>query len=195
MPEIDLPDPDESEERASNPFTRRVALFVAVYAVALAISSLGGSNAAEDMLMAQQRASNQWNYYQARVSRENLYLLEAEKFDLELEARGAALAETERRRLEYLRDKYRRKVEEYKTEKDVILAEFHKEETARDEAQRRDTYFDLGDIGLQIAIVLASVAMLADKRWAFIASLIVAAVGVLLAANGLALFVEMPGLE
>ena len=41
MPEIDLPDPDESEERASNPFTRRVALFVAVYAVALAISSLG----------------------------------------------------------------------------------------------------------------------------------------------------------
>jgi hypothetical protein len=194
MAEIEVPDPDEAHEKAGNPFTRTVALCVAVYAVALAVASLGGSNAAKDMFMGQQRAANQWNYYQAKVVRENLYLLEAEKFDLELEVRGAQMAGTDRRRVEQLRDKYRHKAAEYRKEKEEIMAEARKEEAERDVAQRRDPYFDAAEVCLQIGIVLASVAMLSGKRWAFYASLVLAAVGAALAANGFGLFVAVPGL-
>lgn len=40
-------------------FTRRGALTTAVYAVVLAVTSLGGTNATKEMLLAQQQASDQ----------------------------------------------------------------------------------------------------------------------------------------
>ncbi|HXG15006.1 MAG TPA: DUF4337 family protein, partial [Calidithermus sp.] len=72
MAEVELPGPDELEERRGKRFTRRVALTTAVYAVVLAIASLGGNNAMKEMLLAQQEATNQWAYYQAKVVREHL---------------------------------------------------------------------------------------------------------------------------
>ncbi len=62
-----------------------VALSVAVYAVVLAITALGGSNAGKDMVMAQQKATNQWSYYQAKVVRENMDVLAAQNLEKELE--------------------------------------------------------------------------------------------------------------
>jgi uncharacterized membrane protein len=193
--DIEVPDPDELSEKAENPFTKTVALAVAVYAVVLAICSLGGSNVGEDMMMAQQKASNQWNYYQAKVQRENLYLLEAEKLDLELEVRGASLSQADKARIEQVRDKFREKARTYKQEKEEIMAEAKKDEHERDTALRRDPYFDAAEVCLQIAIVLASVAMLSGKRWAFYASVGLAVLGSLLTANGFGLFVAVPGLE
>ena len=49
MAEIEIPNPHEVHERAENPFTRTVALFVAVYAVGLAIASFGGKDAGKEI--------------------------------------------------------------------------------------------------------------------------------------------------
>jgi ABC-type multidrug transport system fused ATPase/permease subunit len=195
MAEIEVPDPKEAEEKAGDPFTRTVALFVAVYAVALAITALGGSNASKDMMMSQQKSSNLWAYYQAKVVRENLYLLEAEKLDMELESRGAELSSATRDRMIKTREKYRDKAAEYKREKEEIRAEAEEREHERDTAARRDPYFDYGEVLLQIGIVLASVAMLSGKRWAFFISLGLGLIGAALCANGYGLFVRLPGLE
>ena len=192
MAEVEVPDPNEVVEKAADPFTRRVALFVAVYAVGMAVTALGGSNAGKDMVMAQQKASNQWAYYQAKVVRENMYQLAAETLELEIEevntpwkkeAREKKLAE------------YRKKAATYKAEKEEIMAEAKKLEEERDTAARRDPYFDYAEVLLQISIVLASVAMLSGKKWAFYASLAVAGIGLVLCANGYGLFVKLPGLE
>src|ERR687898_1581548 len=72
VPEVELPNPEELEERRDKSFSRRVALTTAIYAVVLAIASLGGNNAMKEMLLAQQEATNQWAYYQAKVIREHL---------------------------------------------------------------------------------------------------------------------------
>ena len=45
---------------------------MALYAVMLAITSLGGNNAEKEMMLAQQQASNEWAFYQAKASRELL---------------------------------------------------------------------------------------------------------------------------
>jgi hypothetical protein len=42
--EVELPNPEELRERAEDRFGRRVALVTAVYAVILAVASLGGNN-------------------------------------------------------------------------------------------------------------------------------------------------------
>ena len=62
MAEVELPNPDELEERRDKSFSRRVALTTAIYAVMLAIASLGGSNAMKQLLLAQQQASDQWAF-------------------------------------------------------------------------------------------------------------------------------------
>src|SRR5439155_12140115 len=82
--EVELPDPEELEERRDKSFSRRVALTTAVYAVILAIASLGASNAMKHMLLAQQQSSDQWAFYQAKVIREHLYRAQALVMQAEL---------------------------------------------------------------------------------------------------------------
>ncbi len=193
MADVEVPDPKDAEEKAADPFTRQIALCVAVYAVALAVTALGGSNAGKDMVMAQQQASNQWAYYQAKVMRENMYVLAAENLDLEIEEAG------DKSKTKELREKklatYRKKAEEYKKDKEEIMAKAKELENERDVAARRDPYFDYAEVLLQIAIVLASVAMLSGKRWAFYASIALAGLGLLLCVNGYGPFLKVPGLE
>jgi hypothetical protein len=193
MADVEIPDPKEAEEKGSDPFTKKIALCVAVYAVALAVTALGGSNAGKDMVMAQQRASNQWAYYQAKVMRENLYVLAAEGLELEIEEAA------EKSKAKELREKkiaqYRKKAETYKAEKEEIMAEAKKFEEERDTAARRDPYFDYAEVLLQISIVLASIAMLSGKRWSFYLSIVLALVGAFLCVNGYGLFLKVPGLE
>jgi hypothetical protein len=53
MADIELPNPEELGEIKTQNFTRRVALTTAIFAVILAICSLGGSNAMKEMILAQ----------------------------------------------------------------------------------------------------------------------------------------------
>lgn len=193
MADVEVPDPKEAEEKAGDPFTRTVALLVAVYAVALAVTALGGSNAGKDMVMAQQKASNAWSYYQAKVVRENMYVLAAA--DLEERILDAGDKSPEKARREKKLTGYREKAAEYKKEKEEIMAEAKKLEEERDTAARRDPYFDYAEVMLQIGIVLASVAMLSGRKEAFYVSLVLAVLGAFLCANGYGLFVKVPGLE
>ena len=84
MAEIELPKPEELEEVMGHKFTRRVALTTAIFAVILAISSLGGSNAMKEMILAQQQASDQWAYYQAKAGREHFYRGQKMRLELDL---------------------------------------------------------------------------------------------------------------
>src|SRR5512142_3309093 len=98
MAEIELPNPEELVELKEKHFTRRVALVTAFYAVILAVTSLGGNNAMKDMILAQQQASDQWAFYQAKVNREHLYRTERLNLELELLAHTATLSDEARKR-------------------------------------------------------------------------------------------------
>lgn len=52
MSEVELPDPEELSEIKEKAFGKRVALTTAIFAVVLAIASLGGNNAMKEMLLA-----------------------------------------------------------------------------------------------------------------------------------------------
>jgi hypothetical protein len=76
MAEVELPNPEEIAEHHKDHFTRRVALTVACYAVALAITSVAGNNAAKEMMLAQQQSSDQWAHFQAKSIRESEYRIQ-----------------------------------------------------------------------------------------------------------------------
>ncbi len=191
MPEVELPNPEELEERRDKTFSRRVALTTAIYAVVLAIASLGGNYAMKEMLLAQQMSSDQWAFYQAKVIREHLY--RAQKLVQQaMLAEGGALTGPARARLEAVAKQFENEEKRYNAEKKDIEKEAKKLETERDRHRTRDPYFDYAEVLLQIAIVMASVSILATSRPMFGFSMALAVGGALLTLNGFLLVLKIP---
>lgn len=176
-----------------DPFVKRIAMCVAIYAVALAIAGAGGKNAGKDMLSEQIETSNQWSRYQAKAVREAIYINDLEKFELEKEKGG--LTPEAGAKLDKSMERVKKKIDAYKTDKDEIMAEAKIHEALRATAHKKDGYFDYAELLLQIAIVLASVAMLSKARWAFLISVVLVAVALLLTFNGYTLLIHIGFME
>ena len=191
MAEVELPNLKELEEARDKAFSRRVALTTAVYAVALAIASLGGSNAMKEMLLAQQEASNQWAFYQSKVIREHLN--RGNKMVLEAQlAEPSTLKGAEREKFEALARKFADEEKRMAADKKEIEPKAKAAEALRDRNQTKDPYFDYAEVMLQIAIVTASISILSGSRPTFGFSLVLAVLGVLLSVNGFTLLVHLP---
>jgi hypothetical protein len=192
--EVELPDPEELEERRDKAFSRRVALITAIYAVVLAIASLGGNNAMKEMLLAQQEASNQWAYYQSKVIREHLN--RGNKLVLEMQlAEPSALKGAERDKLAALASKFADEEKRMNADKKEIEPKAKAAEVERDRNQAKDPYFDYAEVLLQIAIVCASVSILSTSRPMFWFSSLLAVLGALSTVNGFFLLVRLPFLH
>jgi hypothetical protein len=192
MEEIELPNTKELEEEKEKSFTRRVALVTAIFAVALAITSLGGSKAMKEMLLAQQEASNQWAYYQAKVIREHLYRSQSLLLEAQLLERGNAMKPEVRGQIESLMKKASDEATRFAAEKKGVEEEAKKVEHERDVYRSKDPYFEYAEVLLQIAIVMASIAILSASRPVFYLSLMSAVVGTILSANGFLMVFRLP---
>ncbi len=195
MSEVELPKPEELEEIKGKRFTKRVALTTAIFAVILAITSLGGSNAMKEMLLTQQQSSDQWAFYQAKAVREHLYRSQKLRLEIDLLERGNAMKPDVRERVEGLLKKLTEEEGRYNTEKKEIEKEAKKLEHERDLYRNKDPYFDFAEVLLQISIVMASIAILSGSRPVFYFSLVVAFLGGLLSLNGFLLLIKVPFLH
>jgi hypothetical protein len=192
MSEVELPNVEELEEMRGRKFTKRVALTTAIYAVLLAITSLGGNNAMKEMLLASQQSSDQWAFYQAKVIREHLYRSQKMRLEIDLIERSDRVRAEVKERLEALLKKVADEEARYNAEKKEIEAEAKKLEHERDHNRTKDPYFDFAEVLLQIAIVMASVSILSVSRPVYYFSMISAFLGALLSLNGFFLIVRLP---
>ncbi len=195
MPEVELPNPEELHERGEDRFGRRVALVTAVYAVVLAVASLGGNNAMKEMLLAQQLSSDQWAFYQAKVIREHQYRAQKLRLELDLEERGPAVRPEVRDKMQALLARFAEEEKRYNAEKKDIEKQAKALEHERDVNRAKDPYFDYAEVLLQIAIVLSSISILSRSRPTFVFSVVLALCGALLALNGFTLLARVPFLE
>ena len=194
MTEVELPNPEELEERRDKSFSRRVALVTAVYAVVLAIASLGGNNAMKEMLLAQQEASNQWSYYQAKVIREHLNRGNKMVVEAQL-AEPSSIKGAEREKFEALAKKFADEEKRMNADKKEIEPKAKAAEAERDRNQTKDPYFDYAEVLLQIAIVCASVSILSTSRPMFWFSSVLAVLGAVSMINGFLLVFRLPFLH
>ncbi|MCL4503326.1 MAG: DUF4337 domain-containing protein [Deltaproteobacteria bacterium] len=191
MAEMELPNPEELEEYKAKAFTRRVALTTAIFAVILAISSLGGGMAMKEMLLSQQQASDLWAFYQAKAMREHFYRGQKQRLELDLLERENLKPQV-RNRYEEMLAKATAEEARYGLEKKEIEKDAKYLEHRRDIYLGKDPYFEYAEVLLQIAIVMASIAILAHSRMMFGFSLVPATLGALLAANGFLMIVHLP---
>ncbi len=192
MAEIELPEIEKLEEIKNKVFSKRVALVTAIFAVILALASLGGNNATKEMLLAQQQASDQWAFYQSKVMREQIYKIQKMRLELDLTERGATMKPDVRKNYESMIRQLGEEESRYRNEKKEIEKESRKLEDEREVNRSKDPYFDFAEAVLQISIVMASISILAASRPIFYFSIGIASLGVILALNGYLLIFKLP---
>src|SRR5262245_38689894 len=72
------------QEKTSDRFRQRSAIAIAVLAMILAITSLGGSNASKEAVNNNVLASNYYSFYQAKNVRQTSFALAADQVELGL---------------------------------------------------------------------------------------------------------------
>ena len=177
---------------------RWIGVWVGILAALLAICVMGGDNATKDANRANIDAANTWAFFQAKNIRRNDIRLAADQLELVLLAQPDIKPEA-RTAIEAKIKSYRDTAALYSTDPktgeglDELFAKAKSIEADRDRALRKDPYFDLAQALLQIAIVLASVAIIAGTDLLVFLSLGVGALGTLLMLNGYTLALAIPG--
>lgn len=141
--------------------TNQIAMFTAVIATVGAIFSyMGGATQANAGLyknnaaIKKTEASNQWNYYQAKSSKQNLY-----------EVTLVLLPEDKK-------EFYKKEIERYKGEKaeiklaaDKLEAEATDWDRKSEEQMHQHHRWAQATTALQVSIALAAIALLTRKKW------------------------------
>ena len=187
------------QEKSNDKFKQRAAILIAVLAMLLAITALGGSNAGKEAVNNNVLASNYFNFYQAKNMRQTAIRLAADHLELAVLS-DPSIPDAAKAVLARKVDGYRKTVARYESEPDTgegkkeLLARAKEYEAKRDHALKQDPYFDYAEALLQIAIVLISVAIIAELGWLVAVGATLGGIGVLLMVNGYLLLVEIPGL-
>jgi hypothetical protein len=192
MADVELPNLEELEEIRAKTFTKRVALTTAIFAVLLAVTSLGGNNATKEMLLSQQQASDQWAFYQSKALREHLYKTNGLRIEADLLERGTGMKPEAKKRYETMLKDMRVEETRYGEEKKKIEEEAKHLEAERDKNLSKDPYFDYAEVLLQISLVMASISILAASRHIFYFAIVAASLGTILMLNGYLLIFKLP---
>jgi ABC-type nickel/cobalt efflux system permease component RcnA len=160
--------------------TSAIAVTTAVLAVCAALSSLMASRAAHHSLaelnqaaIAQNLASDQWNFYQAKGIKRHVFEVQRDALRLQSSPEAAARVAA-----------YDKEIKRYASEQEQIQKEAkgreHERDEAKDVAQRFDSRYQRLSLSVaffQIGIVVCSVAAIVRRRFLWYLGLVGGAAG------------------
>ena len=151
----------EAEEKQRDGSARNVAVLIAALAAALALAEMGEKGAQNDYLTHHIQASDDWNFYQAKNIRSNVYSVEADI----LESQPTASDPAVRKRIDAALAQAKRLDDDEKTlGRKQLMEKARESEELRDHAFHRFHLFELVVGALEISIVLASVSVVTRVR-------------------------------
>jgi len=157
---------EEAVEKAREPFDRTVGATMAIVAAALALVSVLGNVSITEELLLQQKASDQWAYYQSKSIRR--YQSESAADVLRALAGPAAAGAAK---------KYDTNVDRYRQDAEEIQRKAREFEHESEVTGRHALRFHFAEVFLEIAIVFCSLALLTRRRWFWSAGVLLTAVG------------------
>lgn len=166
---------EEHAHHAKEPFDKRVAATMAIIAAMLAVVSVAGQILTTEELLAQQKASDQWSYYQAKSIR---------RFSAE-STHDILLASNSPTAAKYgeTADRYKKDAEEIQKEARQLEEESH---VSGAEAFRAH----VGEVFLEIAIVFSSLAILTKRPPLYWGGVISALIGLCVGATALWIYFQ-----
>jgi hypothetical protein len=167
---------ENAEHGRENPSLAPISVTMAILAVCVAVVSLLGHRAHTEELLFQNRASDQWSYYQAKNIRRHNYEMGVDLLSL-VEFKDKTQADK-------VREKYQHEAERYTKEQAEIEEQAKDLEKESGLAQRKANRFDLGEVFLEIALVISSLALLSRKRFYWFLGIASGLAGLGVAATG-----------
>jgi hypothetical protein len=167
---------ENAEHGRENPSLAPISVTMAILAVCVAVVSLLGHRAHTEELLLQNRATDQWSYYQAKNIRRHNYEMGVDLLSM-IEFKDKAQADK-------VREKYQREAERYTKEQAEIEEQAKDLEKESALEQRKSNRFDLGEVFLEIALVISSLALLSRKRLYWFLGIVSGLAGLGVAATG-----------
>ena len=149
---------------------------MAVLAVAVATVSLLGHRSHTEELLLQNQATDRWAQYQAKSIRRHTVEIFGDLLDV------SALRDAEAARK--VRERYASEAARYRGDQKEIDAEARRLEAEMAHARRQADRFDLGEVFLEVALVITSLTLLTRRRVFWAAGSAIAAAGLAIAASG-----------
>lgn len=160
-----------------------IAALVAATATLMALNNVKDGNIVQNMQQAQANGVDEWAYYQAKGTKQNLATAAREQVELLRDATPNATPE-----LRAMFDKriagYTQQEQKYEAEKEDIKRQAEEYKKQYDEFNRHDDQFDAAEALMSVAIAMFGVTALTRKRWLLIVGIVFAGIGEILGLAG-----------
>jgi hypothetical protein len=160
------------------------ALTVALCATFMAVCNVKDDNITQAMAAAQAAGVDQWGFYQAKSTKQNIAEMAADQLEVERDLLGATATPEQKVTVDKHIADYRAKATRYESEKQEIKKQAEFQAKEYDRLNRRDDQFDIADAGSSIAMALIGISVLSKKKWLFFFALTFAAFGVVMGLAG-----------
>jgi hypothetical protein len=144
---------------------KKTAILIAVLAALLALVEAAGKSAQTEVLQSHIEASNLWNFFQAKTVRRQTVTTFAQFYEAEMKALPADAPAARRDALKAQAEAWRAEVRRFDTEPETkegrkeLMERARAQEAKRDRADKRYHHYEYASAALQLAIVLASAAV------------------------------------
>src|SRR5262249_23929671 len=130
-------------------------------------------------------AADQWAFYQAKKGREHLYEAMEELVNVtSSDAKSNEAAKSSRAKWQASAERYKGEAEDIKTKAETLHHESEKSQEESHHSHLRADRFDLGELGVELAIILCSVAVLTKRRGFWLSGIVFGVLGAAVAVTG-----------
>lgn len=169
----------EEEHEGASKSLKHVSFTMSVLAVLVAIVTVLGHRTHTEAVLMQARASDQWNFYQAKKIRQNDTQLSADVLSSMSTANDARVRGT--------LAGYEAHLAKWKKDLDVGQEAARGFEEKVEVAERKAARFDLSEAMLEIALVVTSITLLTRLRVYWLVGMVFGAIGLIVAVSGMVL--------
>ena len=151
---------------------KKIALLVAILAALLAISEMGGKSSQTNALSSHIKASDTWNFFQAKTIRQTTMRTAADQAEATFKDSSQVVPAAMKAQAE----RWRQTAQRYESEPETgegrkeLMARAKVKEQTRDKSLAAYHMFEYGSAAFQLAIVLAGAAALTSVAWLIIIS-------------------------
>jgi hypothetical protein len=162
-----------------------IAMFVAITATFLALCNVKDGNIVQAMAMAQANSVDQWAYYQAKGTKQNLAESTMEQMRLARDTTPNLTPEA-RKQFDDKIAEHAAMVKKYEKEKEEIKGAATGYQQQIDALNVHDDQFDMAEALLSVGIALFGITALTQKRALLVVALVFAGFGIFLGVAGFA---------
>ena len=168
--------PEHHQHTEEGPLVIPVSVTISILAVLVAIVTLMGHRAHTEELSLETQAASRWQQYQAKSIRLRMTQIGSDIVSV--------VAPLNKEKGEALAEKYQKEVEHYASDKEDVSKIAEEFEAERDQAMHRADRFDLGEVLLEIGLVICSLTLLARSKVFWVGGVLVAVTGFGVALTG-----------